>query len=65
MSETSTILTRSRKAKRVSSAAGSVERFSIQEQILAEEYDAKKTVAAAADPFDFLRMRTTSFASHP
>jgi hypothetical protein len=65
VSETSTILTRSRKAKRVSSSAGSVERFSIQEQILAEEYDAKKTVAAAADPFDFLRMRTASFASHP
>ena len=65
MSETNTILTRSRKAKRVSSSAGSVERFSIQEQILAEEHDAKKTVADAADPFDFLRMRTASFASHP
>ena len=65
MSETSTILTRSRKAKRVSSAAGMVERFSIQEQILAEEHAAKQTVAAATDPFDFLRMRTTSFASHP
>lgn len=60
-----TVLTRSRKAKRVSSTAGMVERYSIDEQIKAEEYEARKAVAAESDPFGKLRMRKTSFASHP